>query len=73
VSEHVPHAKIKKPKGGKVSPVSATAKDVPVKIGRADIPSDMGRTRSGIHHSPEIWGNRTFSAGDRKHPHAKPD
>lgn len=73
MSEHVPIAKIKKPKGGKVSSVSHTSTDVPMKVGRVDIPSDMGRTRTGIHRSPKVWGSRVFGAGDRKHPHAKPD
>lgn len=65
-------AKIKKPKGSKTVSFSEQSKDVPVDVGRVDVPSHMGRTRTGIQHSPEVWGNRVFSKGDRKHPNAKP-
>jgi hypothetical protein len=64
-------AKIKKP-SSKKAPLSATSVDTPLESGRVDIPSGMERTRTGIQHSPEVWGNRVFGSGDRKHPHAKP-
>lgn len=73
MSEHVPVAKIKKPRHQKVVPLSEQGKNVPVEVERVDIPSHMGRTRSGTHHSPEVWGNRVYGSGDRKHPNAKPD
>ncbi len=65
-------AKIKKPRSQKAHPVSEQSAHTPVEIGREHVPSGMERTRSGIHHSPEVWGNRTFGSGDRKHPNAKP-
>ena len=72
-TEHVKLARIKKPKHGKSSPISDTSTNVPVSVERVDVPSTMGRTRTGIQNSPEVWGNRVFGSGDRKHRHAKPD
>lgn len=65
-------AKIKKPKGEKANPLSESSTHVPVEVGRVDVPSGMHRTRTGIQRSPEVWGNRVFGKGDRKHPNAKP-
>jgi hypothetical protein len=62
---------IKKPKHQKTTPLSATIADVPLKMHQEEIPSDMGRTRTGIQHSAEVWGDRAFGS-DRKHPKAKP-
>jgi hypothetical protein len=73
MSETSRMAKIKKPKGGKAVPISEQSANVPVDVGRVDVPSHMGRTRTGMQHSNLVWGNRVFSSGDRKHPHAKPD
>lgn len=72
MSEHVPMAKIRKPKHGKSVTVSEQSTDVPVELGQVDIPSHMGRTRTGTQHSPLVWGNRVFGKGDRRHPNAKP-
>jgi hypothetical protein len=72
MTEVVRVAKIKKPKGGKNVPLSEQSAHVPVEVGRVDVPSHMGRTRTGTQHSPEVWGNRVFGKGDRRHPNAKP-
>jgi len=72
MSETSRMAKIKKPKGGKAVPLSEQSAHVPVDIGREEVPSHMGRTRTGIQHSLERWGNRLFGKDDRKHPNAKP-
>jgi hypothetical protein len=72
MSMHVPIAKNRKPARSKTSALTENSKDVPVEIGKAAIPSNMGRTRSGIHNSPLVWGNRVYDSKDRKHPNAKP-
>jgi hypothetical protein len=72
MTQVVRSARIIKPRGGKVEPLSKQEKDVPLEIGRAEIPSNMGRTRTGIQRSPEVWGNRLFGEGDRFHPNSKP-
>jgi hypothetical protein len=73
MSETSRMAKIKKPRGAKVAPLSEQSTNVPVEVGRVDVPSHMGRTRTGTQHSPEVWGNRIFGKGDRRHPNAKPE
>jgi len=72
MSEHVPGAKVTKPKSSKSTPLTHSSPDVPVKIGETEIESSMGRTRSGIHRSTEVWSDRTFTPGDRPAPGAKP-
>jgi hypothetical protein len=72
MTQVVRSARIRKPKGGKVNPLSEQKADVPVEVGRVDIPSHMGRTRTGTQESPERWGNRLFGKGDRFHPNSKP-
>lgn len=62
---------IKKPKSQKTTPLRATSASVPLPMHREEIPSDMGRTRTGIQHSAEVWGDRAFGS-DRKHKNAKP-
>lgn len=62
---------VRKPRFNKHSALSSVNMDEPVKMGQKEIPSDMGRTRHGIHRSTQAWGNRTWG-GDKKHPNAKP-
>jgi hypothetical protein len=72
-SEFVPIADIKKPEKSKVSPLSKTNVDQPLEHGanaQIEIYSNMGRTRTGIHASKYVWGDRTF--GLKHHPNGKP-
>lgn len=65
------NGKMKKPTS-KNSVITEHPEKQPISIAQSEIPSTMGRTRSGIHDSPERWGDRVFGSGDRKHPNAKP-
>lgn len=65
MSLHVPKSKVRKPESGKSSPLTKSSTNQPVEVGRTEVPSNMGRTRTGIQEGSEIYGDRHFPRSNK--------
>lgn len=72
-TEHVKLGHIRKPKENKVSSLSKTEDDEPIKHGetaQVEAYSSMDRYRTGIQEGSGVYSDRTF--GCPQHPNGKP-